>query len=692
MKTTIALTSFLAVGAAATGVAAALPSPFQGSDTLFDVTTAAIAGSGVTGSYIGGGSGNGQSAMVGGTQLTAPMSRMMNSGASLCTSTTHLPSGVTNASAIVIGLDAVDVIASTQSGGAAACNGSADNAGTGLVYSGGTNSFTSWKDALALIYGGKDLSTGAVDCAGTARATLVAKFSNLFQNACANGAAVCNDATHGGALWHAFRRDDASGTSDVFASVLGLSPSTSAAALNGFGTSPYCNALNWDNGGTNANCALGTHKQWIGPGGVLDTVANDGVHRRPPPGTWGDVPDPSSGALGADVLPTSLQDNDPIRRTCLGGATNNPARAGEEVCNIEGTLGLVISIPSSDFVAKVNHLSQYPTTASSGGFVAGSPPTVFTCANRGTGTKHAGECPNGDALLGGKCQVPICGTTATSQCVSTKATVAHFASRDVSHSDGRAYNLHMYDGTAADGAVGYIKQNIVTATSTLALDFVGGAGRIHQVETAVAGLTKCQLVDATDQIGCLVQADPCSIGYAGNGSTGWGDNNPSGTVASNNAAIRVNQIAPTATTVRLLGQSGAYPLSRKLYLSSAIGFANVTGDELTLAQYESVASNIAPILATNGFISLGATSPNGTDAPFCEDFNQQTVCAQSSNDNACARNPSGIPGEPGADPVANPTNSTVCGNGKQELFEECDNGTANGTSGNACSVTCRFVH
>jgi len=65
MKKMIAIAAFLATGATATSVLA-LPSPYQGSDTLFDLTTQAIAAANLTptGAYVGGGSGNGASAMA----------------------------------------------------------------------------------------------------------------------------------------------------------------------------------------------------------------------------------------------------------------------------------------------------------------------------------------------------------------------------------------------------------------------------------------------------------------------------------------------------------------------------------------------------------------------------------------------------------------------------------------------------
>jgi cysteine-rich repeat protein len=726
MKKSIIVASFLVIGASATG-AAAIVSPYQGSDTLFNVTTQAIAGAGIlpANAYVGGGSGNGQAAMVGpsspytesaATQQTAPMSRMVNSGNHVCSFNGGTNgSADTSAAGIVIGLDAVDILASQNSGASASCNGTADNAGTGLAYSGttgvfaGSNATQTWKWVLALVYGGKDLSPGGVtDCNSAARKALVANWSSLFQNTCANGAGTaCSAAPVSGALWHAFRRDDASGTSDVFASILGLSPSTSTSANNGFGTSPYCNALNWDTSTANANCALGANKQYTGPGGILDPIANDGVHRRPPVGTWGDNPDPSQGALGADVLPTQFQDNDPIRRPCLGGSTNNHNRVGEEVCNLDGALGLVVPMVDSDWMPKLaTPLKQYPTNACTT-FLVGKPVTVFTCATRGTGTKHSGECSNGDALIAGGCLVPVDSVNGTSQCVATKATVAALQNRSLGSPDGRHYNVQMRDGTVTEPTIGYAQYSLPALGTTL--DFAAGYNRIHQVESTIgASVVGCQMVDMTDQIGCLTQADPCSIGYAGDGgklfashtngaTTGNGQCSGAacGTVGAIDS-IRVAQVYGNTTSVQKLGTAGEYQLARKLYFSSLVGFANVAAssgdsqaaDELTLAKYEATPANINPILTTNGFFTLGSQSPATTDTPFCEDFNEQTVCNPTTasastlpaNVNGCAGNPAGIP-----------TAATICGNNVQEAYEECDDGLNNGTTGDHCSLTCRCV-
>ena len=253
------------------------------------------------------------------------------------------------------------------------------------------------------------------------------------------------------------------------------------------------------------------------------------------------------------------------------------------------------------------------------------------------------------------------------------------------------------------------------------LPFTGAFARIHaQVplwDTANAATkgAPCQMQDATDQIGCLTQADPCSVGFAADGAKTWGSRNPAslgGPIASNITGLRVNQVAGNTATV----QSGSYNLWRKIYFNSSAGFDSLPGvtngnAELGLAQFESNTASITSILSQYSFFSFGAGSPQGQDKPFCEDFNETMLCdAGFVNSNACANNNaipgpdanpaipstsdagafSPIPGDPSSDPSV-PTTSTVCGNGIIEHFEDCDNGLANGTSGNTCSVTCRFV-
>jgi hypothetical protein len=50
-----------------------------------------------------------------------------------------------------------------------------------------------------------------------------------------------------------------------------------------------------------------------------------------------------------------------------------------------------------------------------------------------------------------------------------------------------------------------------------------------------------------------------------------------------------------------------------------------------------------------------------------------------------------VPGETGSNPVAAPSSSTICGNGRIEALEECDDGANNGKSSSNCSTICRCI-
>lgn len=778
MKTQFVLATLAAVGASAVtaGAATFSPKPFQGSDTLFDLTNAAIdpgllhnqsaggvtgLGVGTSGDYQGGGSGAGEGAMTaatGATQLTAPMSKMLTK------QTCALPStagSFTHASGIAIALDAVDLYSATNAGASSACNGTADGQDAGLNYgpSGSTagGPYNNWTDMLALLYGGLDKSTKTVDCNSAKRQALVANWSNLFENGCTNGVSTCttgtlkfgaNNQTLAQAagttsppLWHAFRRDDNSGTSDAFASLIGLgtlfdkttggtvilsSIGVSSSALFGFGVSPYCNAMNWDSRtAVNNHCTAGANKQFLGPGGVEQ---GDGVHKVPPPGTWGSNPDPST-ADGVIAQPTSFQDNDPIRRPCVGrstfvGVTSSPA---EEVCNTDGTLGVVIPIPPVDWIP-----ATYPT-----GGIGGAARTAYNeeaCDTWQTGDNMAAfecvvgkltfstQCANGDHTLAGNCWFPFNTAQNTSLCEADPSFQAPVTVAPPS-GDARIYNLFITDGN-----LDYSMSTVTAAaTSTYngSFPFGGAFARIHSqlplwntADATTKGLT-CKNGDATDQIGCLVQADPCSIGYAGDNGKSWGSR-VTPAVASGNDALRVSKVYPNSSTV----QGGQYFLWRKVYYNSSAGFDQAglaNTDMLALGQYESNEATAVALAGGYGFFTFGHSPNGGANKPFCEDFNEQLIGARNAgtacgdggtaNLNACAFNlnaqdagtntaiPSATRGLTANIPAENSgntnptaaTTSTVCGNGIKEAFEDCDDGMLNGTSGDTCSATCRTV-
>jgi hypothetical protein len=694
------------------------------------------------GDYGGGGSGVGEAAMLVAKQQTAPMSRMLGRGACSALS-------LTQASGIVLGIDGIGVWASNAVISAnTACNGAPSTGQctadpSGLAFSGAGGNpmgFTNWRDVLALLYGGLDRSTGVTDCASAKRATLISNWSNLFQNsACTNGALFLS-----GALTHAWRLDDASGTADSFSSLIGIQATwkdpngnsfagspASAVAVNGFMTSPFCNAMNWDQIEVTARaCANAAPNHYIGPGGI---VGPDGEHHVPPPGTYGSV------AAGAQpfVFPTAFQDNDPIRTACLGNATAN--RVAEDVCNDDGKLGVVLPIPALDFIKIQNpNLVAYPSAVQcSGGFTTGASPKVFLCAPRGQGTFFGtSPCPNNDIPFPFGCFIPVGPgpNGPTSQCLATKAEAPTLCNLNpCPAAEGRIYNEQIYDGTAGT-TVGYLNLSIPEPTFTQLITHTGGYARIHMREVSTPGANNCQLADATDQIGCLVQADQHSIGFAGRTAGTWEARDPVAghTGTGETVAVRVNQLQPGfGCTPSVPGVGASYALWRKLYFNSIFGFGRLSSAaELALAEFVSFDQNEAPILLNYGFLEL-PFSPNGADPvgvpnPFCEDFNEALVCSTLSNLNGCAFNtttdavggaplvnttiPSflsnapnpvftpgcaGLPaGSPGctipSDPSSNPTQSTtstVCGNGKIELFEDCDP-VAPASSPN-CSFTCR---
>ena len=317
-------------------------------------------------------------------------------------------------------------------------------------------------------------------------------------------------------------------------------------------------------------------------------------------------------------------------------------------------------------------------------------------------------CPNGDRCTStGACLVPAnlttgaqCMADVTNRPLITSSAVPVPRINPVAPSgDGREYNQHLY--LASGGGTVYQTGTFIASPP---MTVTGAYYRIHTtrsmdpVVAPAVGVT-CQFPDMTDQIGCLVQASPCSIGFAGRGTL---DTN------ANTGAIKVFGQSPETACIQ---NNFTYPLSRKLYLSSVPGFANVTTvDEVALAGCETdlaQAGTPAGLVTTNpttdlnqfGFINIAPTYNGGK--PYCEDFNENMLCptfAAIANTNSC----------PTASPLPNglnfpTTNATVCGNAVKDQYEECDCGTTlvpptdpicagiiNGGAGGSCSNTCRL--
>jgi ABC-type phosphate transport system substrate-binding protein len=620
MRTTIAIATFLVVGAGAAGAGALDNISLLGSDTLFEVTNDVLAACpGATGlTYLGTGSGAGEGKLKTGAQSVAPMSRFLQ--ASNTCAVTGAAGDPTAAEGTVVGLDGIAIVGSVANAGTAACNGStadcnaATEPNTGVAFSttitltdGTSYTFTSWRDVLRVLYAGMDHAAGSDitkrNCNSALRATVVSNWSTFFQSQCSGG--TCTS------IRHAWRRDDSSGTTDAFLSLIGL-PSASVPT----NSSPLCNAAQ------------------------------------------------STDVLPANVnrLPADFQDNDPIRVKCAG--TNNgtvppTGVATEQVCGRTGDLGVVLPIYPTDFLAAAD---AFPTNACTTNTIFGIAPKVIAGGGTSAGT---GRCPNGDIpVFINQCLVPV-DVNGNTNCLASKSSKPAFVFDNTpvngvapAAADGRVYNLNLYKSNGT----------YWTDTKSPPRQISGAFYRIHSTRTMNLPDTSvgaCQNRDATSQIGCLVQADPCSVGFAGKEAA-----QQPGAVA-----LKVKALEPTVSCI----QSFAYPITRKLYFNTMLGFANVTGQERALSLCESTPSIINAALSAHGFVQLPAGGPNAGQ-PFCEDFNEQMLCGAASNTNACASNPSGIA-----------TAATTCGNGVVEAFEECDLGAAgNGSLPATCSTTCRF--
>jgi hypothetical protein len=562
MKTTLFVgATLLALGASAAKVVALDSIALQGSDTLEQVTKDVLAacpaatGAGI--SYNGGGSTTGENAMIAGTQTVAPMSRFLNTNASIC------PKGST-AEGLVIGLDGIAIAASSTNAGA--CGGGlayttghsfavTDTAGNAVVNCSGcdvgTNTYrlTDWKDVLKLVYGGAT-HAGATDCASDVRRSLVSNWGNIFEGSCTAGTCPAG-------LKHAFRRADGSGTTDTLAAALGLPglPSSKAVSLAAVPplaakAIPYCNAFG------------------------LGAIYN------------GD---------------SDYQDKDPIRRTC---DTN------EQACSKDNTLGLVVVV---EVPADMSVAQAYPTTACSvGKFKLMKPAAGVT------------TCPDGGGLLIGKCFHPyidLGGGAYNPHCIAAKSPVQGIRANGMT---GRAYNLvAKLNQTFVDNV------SVVYAKDNLNRPITGAFYRVHTTAVLPGGGATCQQSSSTDQMGCLVSASPCSIGYAGREA----DQQPGA------IALTVNNIADTQANIEKLvtspGDPTTYPISRKLFFNTMNGFETVTGGELELAKCMGKNSLINPIISARGFIPV----PGGVT---CQDFVESGCAGVGTTIDSCSNNPAGL--------------------------------------------------
>jgi ABC-type phosphate transport system substrate-binding protein len=606
MRTSIAGATFLLLGAGAAAVGAADTNgdnlALNGSDTLFKVTndvintcSAQLSGHGI--SYVGGGSGVGAGAMGANpaNQKIAPMSRPLKK-AEYCALSAN-GSANTATEGLLLGLDGVSNMVGTQN----ACSNNLATTGSfkypDPVAGPNTYNIASSLDVLRLLYAGLD-NTGAYNCAGDIRKSLVKQWSKLFDTACAAGKCDGSTNTNGSiqptGISHVWRRSDLSGTTDAFVSLVGFSgrgiggnPIVVGAST---AANPFCNSVD-------AQDTTGATKSL---GGASD-----------------------------------YSDKDPIRTPCDDNDT---------VCELDGTLGLVLPVLLPD-VSGVTANDEYPTN--SGAACTG-------CVLSKTGDPTL-PCPKGGPKKLGRCYQPA---TSTGD-LHCNANLAKKCFGD-QNGDGRVYNLPIK--TVQGGEKG---QYLLDGNGNLA---TGAFYRIHQAaqSTYSSGTQTCQNPDDTAQIGCLVSADPCSIGFAGREA----DQQP------NNQALSVNGLFPTDQNIKNLLDGGAfcdsthtcpsgqtcnnifkqcfptgenvYPITRKLWLATIFGFNNLAGGEQILAGCFADNSNSGTAIQNRNFVKL--PSPGIKCVDYDESSSSSLAPPQvppgcdlgGTNVDACASLPSGF--------------------------------------------------
>jgi ABC-type phosphate transport system substrate-binding protein len=485
----------------------------KGSDTLEKVTKQLLAISscnpGGAIEYLGSGSGNGETAIVAGTQQIAPMSRGLNT----------CGSGAGSAEMLAIGWDAI--VLATASG--ANCSGPGSD----------------WATTLQTLYGGVGGAGTAAACSDPARQTLADNFSTALCGCTAGGLTK---------IWHLFRRGDTSGTTDAFKTIL---------AAAGKPVATFCNG-------------------------------------------------------------TEAQDKDPIRRAC---------RKDEEVCGVDGTLGLVLPIvvPSTEGTSTATedniwYRSSPGVTTSvrkctAGTFVFGPAPALDqSCCHRARANDNTSACLV--ASTGGKCLSAA--TSAKEMCNNAMAANCVTANKPSTWRgtavDGRALNLYARDNTPYAILKDGTNKQILNAFYRLRWT---GFGRSYSCTTQTNYGSSCQELDSTREIGCLAKQNHAAnttvaaggtldadIGFAGDEARAVG-----GAYAPN---VGGQPPVTASSTINL-----SYPLKRKLYLNTLKGFENVTGAEKELAKCFATASTINPILTANGFSPLLPSSDPACEQPSC---------------------------------------------------------------------------
>jgi hypothetical protein len=491
-------------------------------------------------------------------------------------------------------------------------------------------------------------NTARIDCTNPVRGVLLASYGSIISTPnCSQATPECVK------VKHAFRRDDLSGTTDAFQALVGLvaiapfttirSTSTGGPEIADFAAvaSPFCNAgtAALNKGFTDA-LDLDPYRRACSAGPAPDRFGLENVCE-----AWALPNNSDAGCYVAGGNPAVLSPNNYPQRdhSAVQGRGFLPAGVTETVttlqADIQGNttkprcLGVVVPISIPTDVVNSNAWDTWRY----------QPATSGTCSAGARGfvspLPRQMVCPDGlIKALAGNCKMAINTTAGLNAFDCTVDSPVPGGNVQ----DSRYYNLVPVDNlghmqTSPNVLLdAYANPNFPALTGNGLRRFVRRFYAVHMIRPDSSGApatiaTGCKQTDDTSQIGCLVKASPCSLGYAGREAA-----DPAGSVQFNNVALRLAGVQATQATIENLATAGTpvYPMARKLWFNSfqaplpmtttdLVGFEqpSLTNDELTLA----VCMGLPKKCAVDADCMVAGNSPpcnTGTGRCFAGDGSQ----------------------------------------------------------------------
>jgi hypothetical protein len=350
-----------------------------------------------------------------------------------------------------------------------------------------TYQLTDALDTLKIVYFGLT-HDGSYDCNGSVRRSLVDTWKNLFATDCATGDSQCS-----GGLDHAWRESDLSPDTSALVGILappGKAIGTlSTASPHARAPNPFCNSHDANSG----------------------TVS------------YADEGSPTSLTGLTFSTPADYQDFDPIRRasapvTTTSGDTVSRGHGGTAPF-FAGTSGLVLPIAlppvTSPPVVATTDLYAAPLCSPPGT----SGPCDLVGIIKGSQIPAGFTCPDGTAPTLGACYMPVPSLTNRDPRCIADHTSRCFG--EPNRGDGRAYNMVVVVPTSTIPAA----QQNPTFAYQFALDshkriMSGAFFRMHErfgspnADTTSGQTGVCQQLTDSDQVSCLADADPCTVGLS----------------------------------------------------------------------------------------------------------------------------------------------------------------------------------